>query len=891
MYGALLSCILEPLREYIAMIESRAPTVWQALDAWGKQLSPWQQFIIAQATSKGRLSDDEIGTAYRLFLSAHDLAEAPAEHRAAPVVLPRSADDECKPLCLVRVDGLVGVNALPDGSLLTFDPKLTVIYGRNGAGKSGFARLFANACFSRHKPKIVPNIYANGGTADLAASFHVRLDGGSSEPFALSGGIENPELKRISFFDVTIAKLHVGETTAFEFKPSGFDVFPEMARIYGELGKLLANAILSRAHTTRFSDSFIGQETDVAKLVATIGTRTDMAAVRKLAIYGEAEKARLREVDSQATALKASSPQELIENLKQAKKDITALIAKLDALGSEFSPEKRAFRTALSKTARECTAAAAAVGTETFKRPFFKAVGTPDWEVFAKAVHALARRESDLYPGPDDRCILCERPLDIDSQAHITALLAFVEGEAQRAAQAATKAVENEIGALKTLEVNIFASDSLVRAHVNRLDPNLATAIDLAAVSIAALRDSSVAVLAAHDPVQGSVNCADVSSALHTLVERIGSDWERLAKENAATAIAFLELERQTLRHREVLSKLLGGIETYVADALWCAKAERAKSALNPRHITDKEKELFGQIVGPSYRARLAQECDDLECDMPIELQTAGQKGKTVRSILLKGGHRPEIILSEGEQKAVALADFLTEVAMNPSNAGVVLDDPVTSQDHQRKSLIAKRLVRETQSRQVIIFTHDLPFLNQLIATAEKEEISFQAHWIDRDEEGHPGQITLNDAPATSKAYDSTERAKQCLAEAQALTGRTRHDAICKGMAALRRTIEETAVKRLLKDVVPRWSDRVIVTGFRNIAWDDDLVESMCGIYEELSAYIEGHSHTDEAMGAPPEIKDLAEMIPRVDALIKTAKRDRKTQLAAAARVQPDRLT
>ncbi len=258
-----------------------------------------------------------------------------------------------------------------------------------------------------------------------------------------------------------------------------------------------------------------------------------------------------------------------------------------------------------------------------------------------------------------------------------------------------------------------------------------------------------------------------------------------------------------------------------------------------------------------------------------------------MRSLVLKGGHRPEIILSEGEQKAVALADFLTEVAMNRSNAGIVLDDPVTSQDHQRKELIARRLVREAKSHQVIVFTHDLPFLNQLIVTAEKDDVSYQAHWIDRDEDGNPGQITLNDAPATSKAHDTTERAKQCLAEAQALSGRARHDAISKGMAALRRTIEETMVNRLMKGVVPRWSDRVIVTGLRKIAWDSGLVEKMCETYEELSTYIEGHSHTDEAMGAPPEIKDLADMIPRVDALIKAAKQDKKAQQAAIARAQP----
>src|SRR5579864_721694 len=92
-----------------------------------------------------------------------------------------------------------------------------------------------------------------------------------------------------------------------------------------------------------------------------------------------------------------------------------------------------------------------------------------------------------------------------------------------------------------------------------------------------------------------------------------------------------------------------------------------------------------------------------------------------------------------------------------------------------------------------------------------------------------------------------------------ALTGTVRRDAIVKGMGALRRTIEETVVKRVFKDVVPRWQDRVIVTGLRKVAWDHALVDEMVDTYEELSSYIEGHSHTDEAMGAPPEPKDLDE--------------------------------
>jgi energy-coupling factor transporter ATP-binding protein EcfA2 len=46
---------------------------------------------------------------------------------------------------------------------------------------------------------------------------------------------------------------------------------------------------------------------------------------------------------------------------------------------------------------------------------------------------------------------------------------------------------------------------------------------------------------------------------------------------------------------------------------------------------------------------------------------------------------------------------------LNRKSGGIVLDDPVTSQDHQRKTLIAKRLVAEAANRQVVVFTHSRP--------------------------------------------------------------------------------------------------------------------------------------------------------------------------------------
>ena len=52
---------------------------------------------------------------------------------------------------------------------LTFTPNggLTVIYGRNGSGKSGFVRIFRTACRTRTdnpaKLKVLADVYGSGG--------------------------------------------------------------------------------------------------------------------------------------------------------------------------------------------------------------------------------------------------------------------------------------------------------------------------------------------------------------------------------------------------------------------------------------------------------------------------------------------------------------------------------------------------------------------------------------------------------------------------------------------------------------------------------------------------------------------------------------------------------
>ncbi|MER8887697.1 AAA family ATPase [Mesorhizobium sp. M0816] len=77
-------------------------------------------------------------------------------------------------------------------------------------------------------------------------------------------------------------------------------------------------------------------------------------------------------------------------------------------------------------------------------------------------------------------------------------------------------------------------------------------------------------------------------------------------------------------------------------------------------------------------------------------------------------------ILSEGEQRALALAGFLTEVALTDGSGPIVIDDPVSSLDRDRSARVAQRIAEEATKRQVIVFTHDIVFFNELSRAADE---------------------------------------------------------------------------------------------------------------------------------------------------------------------------
>ena len=156
-------------------------------------------------------------------------------------------------------------------------------------------------------------------------------------------------------------------------------------------------------------------------------------------------------------------------------------------------------------------------------------------------------------------------------------------------------------------------------------------------------------------------------------------------------------------------------------------------------------------------------------------------------------------------------------------------------------------LVNEAKKRQVIVFTHDMPFLYLLLNLADNKEVNKNVHWIKRgDEDNKPGYVWLNNCPALEGEYKAPKVAKECLEDAKKESNPRQRERILKdGFGALRTTFEAFIVFEILNGVVLRFEERISFGRLEEIYWDNHLVNEVVRTCERLSRYIEGHLHSD----------------------------------------------
>lgn len=123
--------------------------IFDALSAWGKTLPGWQHFLLGKLVATVDLSDETLNEVFAEYLVDQNLAGPDAVRANWDMALPQfQGGAPTVASTLTAMASVSGVNALAAGETLSFGPNLTVVYGPNAAGKSGYARVLKSACFT-----------------------------------------------------------------------------------------------------------------------------------------------------------------------------------------------------------------------------------------------------------------------------------------------------------------------------------------------------------------------------------------------------------------------------------------------------------------------------------------------------------------------------------------------------------------------------------------------------------------------------------------------------------------------------------------------------------------------------------------------------------------------
>jgi len=137
-----------------------------------------------------------------------------------------------------------GVNALKPGAQIDFAPGVTVIFGENGSGKSGFVRVLKRAAGLRTAEDILHNVRADAKPTP-SAGFTVAV-GTTGQTDSMENEFALRRVKSHEHIRRKSARLHVEDDLTYFYTPGELTLFPLVQNGIERVRTLLEATITAR---------------------------------------------------------------------------------------------------------------------------------------------------------------------------------------------------------------------------------------------------------------------------------------------------------------------------------------------------------------------------------------------------------------------------------------------------------------------------------------------------------------------------------------------------------------------------------------------------------------------------------------------------------------------
>ena len=505
--------------------------------------------------------------------------------------------------------------------------------------------------------------------------------------------------------------------------------------------------------------------------------------------------------------------------------------------------------------------------------------------------HSRTRRPRQL--ASSGLCVLCHQALDEPAAARLVAFDDYISGRATEESVAAARVFSEHQASLMAVRVRsrrevetLLAGYTELsvrgRDSVARISAFFDNAEQRLGAVTRAIREDRYDSLDALDPMPPSPG-----RFIEDEIARLDAEIAELERvERDELALVRLQARLADLSDRKRMSEDLEAIverrtrleERYRLDA--CIRQCRLTAIT--RRITDRRRE----VLTPALRARLHRELERFQLThLPLDLSDRGEEAQSIVEIDLNARQRirnKSDVLSEGEQRGLALACFLAELHEIGSDHGIIVDDPVSSLDHSRMAAVAERLAEEASiGRQVIVFTHNIVFHHLLWTAARRARVGRHREWMSSAGNDRFGLIDASHQPWQLKRV--RQRLHEIREEFASLTvggyDHTDQDfrpAVVGLYTKMRSTWERVVEEVLFNNVVQRFRGEVMTQSLRAAFFDP--AADYPAIFEGMKrcSHYSGHEPAADLPPELPEPGELARDIEDLGAFFATALERRK---------------
>ncbi len=728
---------------------------------WASSLPLWHQVALVKILKQDNLSEQDINGLASICVEEANNPEALKAKLNDPLADYKHEDrgETDRAVVIEAITETKNINAIKDDSVLGFgESGLTVIYGNNATGKSGFTRIFKAACMCRDNEHVHGDV-SREETDEPAATITYKEAGTAKSYEWTQHASSDASLKTVHIFDSRAARVYLTDENDVKYVPAGLDVFDKMADAFNEVkGAVDSKLAQQRASMVNLEALFdVYPDTKAYELIQKLdepATEKQIATINKLSSEEEQEQVKLKK---QITEKEANHPTKRQETLRLKWQRYARLNNMMVGLKKKLKTEEVDAVLAIRKKMHDAFKIAKAAQRQKFKSEEYLA-GTGDnlWKSLWQAAKDYS--ENKAYPEHEfphtesgSRCVLCQRELDQDSGAKFTEFNAFMADKSQELAKIAKDEYDKKLTEFQEIDriteevadetfAELESEECLERKKLELLLKELC---DIHSKIVIELKkdDENIKV------ERGKFDFASLDEFRKHLdaiaAEAKNFDITKFNQALAENKKCLAELESRALlgKYEKEIKKELGNhanlrLLKKSAGTTDTSRLSRYGGEIKQRYLVDSLKDTFDTELQSIYRDGLI-----------VELQQARTRyGVTYSEIVLSSATaphtnlKPEEVMSESEQKVISLAGYFAELSLSPHTSAIVLDDPVNSLDHFNIERIAKRIVQESSKRQVIVFTHNVVFTSHLMDEADAQSVLMTAKTISKMPQ--PGKVS-----------------------------------------------------------------------------------------------------------------------------------------------------